>query len=200
MMTNKLVFQWRESVQFSDEYLVEEVRGGSHLAFGLLMKRHERLVFRIAMNHVKNPDNAMDVTQNVFMKTHQKLDSYTGSGPFRAWLLRIAYNESLTWIRRQKKDYLNESLSEKNTPVLHAVPEGEVARKEVQAMIQTALKVLSAKQNLAISLRYFEGFSLREIATVLECNEGSVKSILFRSLEKLRNTVTFQRRGEYAQL
>ena len=75
-----------------------------------------------------------------------------------------------------------------------------MARKEVQAMIQTALKALSAKQHLAISLRYFEGFSLREIATVLECSEGSVKSTLFRSLEKLRNTVTFQRRGEYALL
>jgi RNA polymerase sigma-70 factor (ECF subfamily) len=187
-------------VQFSDEELVEEVRKGSQLAFGLLMKRYERLVFRIAMNHVKNPDSAMDVTQNAFIKTYEKLDSYTGSGPFKAWLLRITYNESLNWIRRARKDQLTESLTEKNAPVLHAVQENEMGREEDQALIRTGLVKLNARQQLAISLRYFEGFSLREIAAVLECSDGSVKSILFRSLEKLRNTITIQKRGEYAQL
>jgi len=85
-------------------------------------------------------------------------------------------------------------------PVLCAVQADEVARQEYQDIILSELKKLSSKQRLAVSLRYFEDFSLREIAMVLDSSEGGVKSILFRSLEKLRNTTTFQRRCDYAQL
>lgn len=69
----------------SDEALVDEIHSGSTLAFGLLMKRYEKLVYHIVFNHAKNPDCAMDITQNVFMKAHKNLDSYSGSGVFKAW-------------------------------------------------------------------------------------------------------------------
>ena len=184
----------------NDEALVEEVHSGSAVAFELLMKRYERLVYRIAYDHVRNPDCALDITQNVFLKAHQKLDSYTGSGLFKSWLLRIAYNESISWFRQHKNERVTEELTQVNTPVLYAVQVDEVARKESRNIILSELKKLSSKQRLAVSLRYFEDFSLREIASVIDCTEGAVKSILFRSLEKLRNTTTFQRRHDYAQL
>jgi RNA polymerase sigma-70 factor (ECF subfamily) len=187
-------------VQLSDEALLDEIHSGSTLAFGLLMKRYEKLVYRIAFDHVKNPDNAMDITQNVFLKAHKNLDSYSGSGQFKAWLLRITYNENITWYRQHKNDRLTEELTRVNAPVLRAVQVNEIANQEYQDIIHSELKKLSPKQRLAVSLRYFEDFSLREIATVLDSSEGSVKSILFRSLEKLRNTTTFQRRHDYAQL
>jgi len=187
-------------VHLSDEALVDEIHSGSTLAFGLLMKRYEKLVFRIAFDHAKNPDCALDITQNVFLKAHQKLDSYSGTGLFKAWLLRIAYNESITWFRQHKNERVTEELTQGNAPVLYAVQVDEVARKESRSIILSELKKLSSKQRLAVSLRYFEDFSLREIAAVIDCTEGAVKSILFRSLEKLRNTTTFQRRHDYAQL
>ena len=184
----------------SDEALVDEIHSGSTLAFGVLMKRYERLVYRIAFNHAKNPDSAMDITQNVFLKAHRKLDSYSGSGLFKAWLLRIAYNESISWFRQQRNERVTEELTQVNAPVLRAVQVDEIARQEYQDILFSELKKLSSKQRLAVSLRYFEDFSLREIATVLDSSEGAVKSILFRSLEKLRKTMTFQRRHDYAQL
>ena len=184
----------------SDEALVDEIHSGSTLAFGVLMKRYERLVYRIAFDYAKNPDCAMDITQNVFLKAHKNLHSYSGSGVFKAWLLRIAYNESISWFRQQRNERVTDELTLVNTPVLGAVQADEVARQEYQDIILSELKKLSPKQRLAVSLRYFEDFSLREIATVLNSSEGSVKSILFRSLEKLRNTTTFQRRCDYAQL
>ena len=187
-------------MQMSDEALVDEVVSGSTLAFGLLMKRYERLVYRIAFNHAKKPECALDITQNVFLKAHGNLDSYAGTGSFKAWLSRIAYNESITWFRQQKNEFLTDELTELNEPVLHAVQIDEIARKEHRNIILSELKKLSAKQRLAVSLRYFEDFSLREIAAVLDSSEGAIKSILFRSLEKLRNTTTFQRRQDYAQL
>jgi RNA polymerase sigma-70 factor (ECF subfamily) len=187
-------------MQFSDEALIGEIRKGSQLAFAQLMKRYERLVYRVGYRHARNPEGAMDITQNVFLKTHQKLDSFTAAGPFKAWLMRIAQNESLSWLRRHRNDQVTDELNEGNAPILYVVPEHEVARHDDRAMIYAELQRLNEKQQLAVSLRYFEGFSLREIAAVLDCSEGSVKSILFRSLEKLRNRLTFQRRDEYAQL
>ena len=96
-------FNGRAQVQFSDEALVDEARSGSKLAFGLLMKRYERLVYSIALARVRNPDSAMDITQNVFIKAHTNLGTFTGAGPFKAWLSRIAYNESISWFRAQKE-------------------------------------------------------------------------------------------------
>jgi RNA polymerase sigma-70 factor (ECF subfamily) len=189
-----------EPVLMSDDALIDEIHSGSTLAFGVLMKRYERLVYRIAFDHAKNPDCAMDITQNVFLKAHKNLNTYSGSGVFKAWLMRITYNESISWFRQQKNERVTDELTAVNTPVLRAVQVDEVARQECQDIILSELKKLSSKQRLAVSLRYFEGFSLREIATVLNSSEGSVKSILFRSLEKLRNTTTFQRRRDYAQL
>ena len=187
-------------MQLCDEALADEVLSGSTLGFGLLMKRYERLVYRIAFDYAKNPDSAMDITQNVFLKAHLNLDSFAGTGVFRAWLMRIARNESISWFRMQKKDRLSEELTDANTPVLRAVQTDEVERLEQRAVIQAELKNLNDKQRVAVSLRYFEEFSLREIAEVLKVSEGSVKSILFRGLEKLRNTTTFRRRHSYAQL
>jgi RNA polymerase sigma-70 factor (ECF subfamily) len=187
-------------MQFSDEALISEIRSGSQLAFGQLMKRYERLVYRVGFHHVRNTDGALDITQNVFLKTHQKLDSFTGEGPFKAWLMRIACNESLSWLRKHRNDRLTDELTEINSPVLRAVQADEVMRIQDQAMIHAELEKLSDRQKQAVSMRYFEGFSLREIAAVLECSEGSVKSILFRSLQKLRDRLTFQRRDDYAQL
>jgi RNA polymerase sigma-70 factor (ECF subfamily) len=187
-------------VHLSDEALVDEVHSGSTLAFAMLMKRYEKLVYRIAFDHVKNQDCALDITQNVFMKAHQKLGTYSGSGLFKSWLLRIAYNESISWFRRHKDERVTEELTPLNAPALRAVQVDEIARDESRNILLGELKKLSSKQQLAVSLRYFEGFSLREIAAVIDCTEGAVKSILFRSLEKLRNTTTFQRRHDYAQL
>lgn len=189
-----------ESVHLSDEALVDEVHSGSTLAFGVLMKRYERLVYHVAFGHAKNQDCALDITQNVFLKAHQNLASWSGSGLFKSWLLRIAYNESVSWFRRHKDERVTEQLTPLNAPVLRAVQVDEVARHESRNVLLGELDKLSSKQRLAVSLRYFEDFSLREIAAVIDCTEGAVKSILFRSLEKLRNTTTFQRRQDYAQL
>ena len=81
---------------FSDNDLVTEIRNGSQVAFGVLMKRYERLVYRVGFSYAWQPDSAMDISQTVFLKVYQKLDMFKGSGPFKAWLMRIAHNESVS--------------------------------------------------------------------------------------------------------
>ena len=152
-------------MQLSDEALVAEVLSGSKLAFGLLMKRYERLVYAIALNKAGNPDCAMDITQNVFLKAHTKLDAFTGAGEFKAWLCRIAINESHSWFRRHKKDRLTDELTEANAPVLQAAQSNEVEQLERRSVIHSELRKLNENQRLAVSTAL-----LRRIHRARNCN------------------------------
>ena len=181
-------------MQFGDEELVEEIRAGSHVAFGLVMARYERLVYRIGFHYSRQPESAMDITQNVFLKTYLKLDLFKGTGSFKSWLLRIAHNESASWLRKNRRYMDDVELTPVNTPGLQPVQESEVVRWEQRKLLIDKLQELNSRQRLAVSLRYFEDMSIREIAGVLECTDGVVKNILFRSLKKLRNRLNSRRR------
>ena len=80
-----------------------------------------------------------------------------------------------------------------NAPNLQAVQESEVTRRERRELLMNELQELNPRQQMVISMRYFDDMPIREIAAVLECTEGTVKSILFRSIEKLRNRLTLKR-------
>ncbi len=172
-------------MEYTDQTLVEEIRGGSSIAFEHLMRRYERVVYRIAFSHTRNPENALDITQNVFIKVHQKLPSLRKQQHFKAWVVRITYNESLNWIRSQSRheghDELHESFSTKDSD-----QEDRLLRREWKEKLLDEMVELNPKQRLAVALRYFESMSIREISQVLKCSEGVVKNILFRSLRKLR--------------
>lgn len=172
--------------QFTDQVLVEEVRGGSRIAFDELMRRYERLVYRVCFSYTRGPEDAMDVTQNVFLKVYAKLGTYRGSGQFNAWLIRIAHRESLNWLRGRRKW---DERAPRATAPLSASPatqESEVLGRERREQLAGVLTELNPRQRLAVGLRYYEELPIREIAAVLKCSEGTTRNILFRSLQKLR--------------
>lgn len=187
-------------MHLSDETLVEEIRAGSQAAFGLLMERYQRLVYRIGYSYSSRNEDALDISQNVFLKAYHKLDSFKGKGPFKAWLLRIAHNESVNWTRKHKYHRDVDELTPANAPRLRPVQDHEVLRREYQELLRDEMEHLNDRQRQAVTLRYFEDMSMKEIAGVLECSEGVVKSILFRSLEKLRNRLTTLRRDDHGGL
>jgi RNA polymerase sigma-70 factor (ECF subfamily) len=178
---------------FSDEDLVEEIRAGSHAAFGVLMKRYERAVYRIGYFYTKQPEHAMDITQNVFLKTYEKLAQFKSSGSFKPWLMRIAQNESISWLRKNRRYQEQVELTPLNAPNLQPVQEKEVTRREQRELLMNELKELNPRQQMVLSMKYFDDMPIREIAAVMECTDGTVKSILFRGLEKLRNRMTLNR-------
>ena len=182
---------------FSDEELVQEIRTGSQVAFGVLMKRYERVVYRIGFSYAKEPEHAMDITQNVFLKTYEKLALFKGTGKFKAWLMRLTYNECTDWLRKNRRFKQDVELTPVNTPILQPVQEKEMARREYREILINEMQELNPKQQMVLSLRYFEDMPIREIANVMECTDGNVKSILFRSLEKLRNRLTLKRRENH---
>ena len=117
---------------------------------------------------------------------------FKGSGSFKAWLMTITHNECTDWLRKNRRYKQDVEITPATTPILQPVQENEVARREYRELLTSEMLELNEKQQLAVSLRYYEDMPIKEIAEVLDCTVGSVKSILFRSLEKLRNRLTLK--------
>jgi len=176
----------------SDEILVRDTLSGSLGAFEQLMARYEKLVCRIALGYVGSKDNALDVTQEVFLKVYRALDRATAPGMFKPWLLRITCNESVNWLRRNRRHAADEPLDlgrHEARGESDGNPEQRVLADEQRRRVLGAFGALNPKYRLAVALRYAEGLRLREIADVMQCSEGVVKSMLFRGVRQLRERV-----------
>ena len=141
--------------QLDDLTLIDETLGGSDAAFELLMRRYERLVFKLCYSFTRDRDDALDVTQEVFVRAYEKLSTYRGGGSFKGWLMRLAHNVNLTWIRSRRRDAGREEISPANAPPIAARQETDLLRREERELILGELERLSARQALAVNLRYF---------------------------------------------
>ena len=159
----------------SDDSLVADVQAGDSEAFDVLMRRYEKLVCRVALNYVRERQSALDVTQNVFLKAYRHIERVRADGMFKPWLLRIAYNESIS------------VLESKGEGAIAPAQEERLVESETRRDVLRGLESLGPKYKLALSLRYGEGLRVREIAQTMECSEGMVKSLLFRGVRQLRS-------------
>jgi RNA polymerase sigma-70 factor (ECF subfamily) len=174
----------------SDRELLAEIGSGSDLAFDRLMRRYRRLVFRVAYGFTGDPESALDVVQETFLKVHTGRTSFRGDGEVRNWIVRIAANAAMNWKRsagRHEMAELDESTL--RGAGLRDERDRDAHRANARAL-ERSLDSLGAKQRLAIVLRYYGERSTREIAAALECSEGTARNVLFRGLEKLRALMT----------
>ncbi len=171
----------------TDNILIQESLSGSMGAFDDLMERYQGLVYKVALRYGERREHALDITQNVFLRVYEKLDSLRADASFKPWLLRITYHESINWLRKQRQYQDHEPVDE-NAPLPGRTRTQEEAllRQEKTECLTRSLSCLNPKHRLAVTLKYYEGMSIREISAVLECSEMMVKNILYRSLEKLR--------------
>ena len=172
-------------LDLTDERLVEEARGGSVAAFERLMQRYERLVYRVALGFTGQADSALDVSQNVFLRVHEKLGSWRGTGELRSWIARLAMNEAQNFQRGERRH--RAAGLEDDPPGEQAPPqEHRLSRSEARQLVERSLDSLNPRQRLAVVLRYFDDMPLRDIAEALDCSEGVAKNVLFRSLRRMR--------------
>lgn len=171
-----------------DDALVRDAQRGDLEAFDALMRRYERLVCSIAMGHGAGREDGLDVTQNVFIKVWKHLDDVTEPGMFKPWLLRIAYNESVSWWRRRRRIDTRETVVDGVERIEADGDEPGERLDEAHAWRRVAAELagLGPKYRTALALRYAEGLRVREIATTMSCSEGMVKSLLFRGVRQLR--------------
>jgi len=172
--------------EYSDQTLIEETLGGSRIAFDRLMVRYGPMVYRLGYSYTRNREDAMDLTQNAFLKVYTRLHTYRGEGSFQAWLLRLAHREGLNWLRRHRKYREWTELSAENPPSEAPRQETALLQAERREHVWRWMAELNPKQRLALSLRYFVRAPVKEIAATLQCSEGTAKSILFRGLSNLR--------------
>jgi RNA polymerase sigma-70 factor (ECF subfamily) len=176
--------------------LVERFKRGDQSAFDELTKRHYQRVCNILFHTLGASPNIEDLAQEVFIKAYYSLRRYRGESALSTWLYRITVNVALDEMRRQKRRRIfsftrtgERGLTENEIAGSVAGGEGsEVAaeRAEFYEIVQRALKRIPVKHQMVFVLREIEGYSYSEIAEVVSCSVGTVKSRLFHARLKLR--------------
>jgi RNA polymerase sigma-70 factor (ECF subfamily) len=174
-----------------DEVLIRETLAGNPGSFDELMRRYDHLVFKVAYSFCGGRENALDITQTVFLKAFDRLSTFRTESSFKTWLLRIAYNEGINWTRSPRN---RRELHKSIQPIaenfsLEAGQESHLLRREQRLMIRRGLDSMNDRYRTAILLRYVHDMPIREIAGVLQCSETMTKNILFRGIRTLRRTL-----------
>jgi len=151
------------------------------------MKQHQQDVFITVNRMIRNKDSSMDVCQNIFLKVYKNLCKFNFNSSFKTWLIKISINETLNWLRLNKKNLNLLPIENIEINVYSNDTDKLLIKKENSRLLYQAIFRLNNKYQQAIVLRYFENKSIKEIANVLSCSEGVVKNMLFRSLRKLKS-------------
>jgi RNA polymerase sigma-70 factor (ECF subfamily) len=177
----------------SDQILVKKVQAGDKAAFDLLVIKYQSRIVTLATRFVRNHADALDVTQEAFLKAYRALPNFRGESAFYTWLYRIAVNTAKNYLavqaRRSSKaqiDYQEiEQIDEGDTLKDLATPEHMLLRDEIQATVISTIENLPEDLRMAITLRELDGLSYEEIADVMECPIGTVRSRIFRAREAI---------------
>ena len=176
-----------------DTELMLRVREGDETSFALLLERHRRPVVHFLYRMVPNQAVSEELAQEVFLRVYRSRESYEPTAKFTTWLFRIATHLALNWIRDNKKEKNQESLSEERTEgAERQVSDGQPtveARMLYQSRLEevrNAIDALPGKQRAAVVMHKFEDLEYTQIARALSCSESAVKSLLFRAYETLR--------------
>ena len=184
------------SMESSDAHLVERLRTNDFDALGSLFDRYYPQVYRTASVITRDNAVAEDIAQDCFLKLHQYAQRIDTSLPLAPWLYRVTVNLSYTWIsRRQKRRVSLETLVDQlMTPSWYA-PDHMAEQGETQQQVRKAISELAFNQRAVIVLHYLSGLSLEEIAEILDCPVGTIKSRLYYARENLRRRLGESYRG-----
>lgn len=176
-----------------DKALALALQSGEEAAFDEIVTRFQGRVYAVAYRVLGNREDALDVSQEVFIKVYRKIDTWKPTGGFLPWILRMTTNHSIDSLRRKRR-YPEQALEEAFVPTSEGASvepaslktSTDVRAREIDERVRRALPVLSASQREVFLLRHYEGLQLAEIAESMGCTVGSVKVHLFRALKKLQ--------------
>ena len=174
--------------------LIQRFLDGDRNAFNELVDRYSDMVFRVCYGFVKNPEEAEDITQDVFLTVYKNLGTFKRGSKLSTWIYRIAVNRSLNHIRKTKRAKLfslftkdSEDAERKEAVLTDTTPaDRKIISKERLAIIQKALNSLPDNQRTAFTLHNIEGFSYEDIAGIMECSVSAVESRIHRAKMSLQ--------------
>ena len=176
-----------------DEQLVERVQRGDKAAFNLLVKKYQHKVVNLVARYVNNPGDVPDVAQEAFIKAYRALPTFRGESAFYTWLYRIAVNTAKNYLTSQGRRppssdvEADEAESYGGGEALQEVstPENLALTDEIKRTVFSAIEALPEDLGTAITLRELEGLSYEEIAEIMDCPVGTVRSRIFRAREAI---------------
>lgn len=180
-----------ESQTVVDKKLVERVQAGDKTAFDLLVRKYQHKIIALIGRYVYDFHEAQDVAQETFIKAYRALPKFRGDSAFYTWLYRIAINTAKNHlVSRGRKpvdvDVDDAQFFEGDHQLKDiATPENELYKDELDLVIKRTLNKLPEDLRMALTLREFEGMSYDEIARVMNCPVGTVRSRIFRARETL---------------
>jgi RNA polymerase sigma-70 factor (ECF subfamily) len=163
-----------------DADLIARVRHGDVEAFNLLVSRWEKRVFNYLLRITGNPDDSLDLSQDVFLKAYQNIRKLDDAARFGPWLFRIAHNEAYSQFRKNRP----ESGAEDIDSFEHASATG--LAPELSMAVTAALGRLNPEQREAVVLKVYQGFKFDEMAEILDCPVSTVKSRLYTALDLMK--------------
>ena len=175
--------------------LVNKAVKGDNSAFEALMEKHMGIIYNIALRMAANQDDAEDMTQEIMIKIFRSLGSFKGNSKFSTWIYRVAVNTCLDELKKKKNkkhlsldaeisgdDGENQIEIKDDSPS----PEKIAEQNELRDMVAAAVKLLSDEHRAVIVLRDIRGMSYSEIAGILGCSDGTVKSRISRARAQLK--------------
>ncbi len=165
--------------EVEDRDLIARARRKDVEAYNLLVSRWEKRVFNYLLRLVRDREDALDLSQDVFLKAYQNLGKLEDPGRFGPWLFRIAHNEAFSLLRKRRPE--DELAEMGNGPSRF-----RMFPVELSLTVQSALDRLSRDQREAVVLKIYQGFKFEEMAEVLECPVSTVKSRLYTALDLLK--------------
>ena len=175
-----------------DQQLVERVQRGDKQAFGLLVEKYRRKLGRLLSRFIRDQAEVEDVVQEAFIKAYRALPNFRGDSAFYTWLYRIGINTAKNYLvsmgrRPQTSNDIEvedaENFEDGDELRTMDTPETELMTKEIAKTVQMAIESLPEDLKTAIVLREIEGLSYEEIATMMDCPIGTVRSRIFRARE-----------------
>lgn len=180
-----------------DDVLVKMVQGGDKEAFDLLVQKYQFRIIKLVTRYVHDPSEALDVTQESFIKAFRAMEKFRGDSAFYTWLYRIAINTAKNHVVAQAKrgiEYDVEVVDIEYTLTKFQLkefgaPERILLKDEIEQAIQSIIEQLPKDLRTAITLREKEGLSYEEIAGVMSCPIGTVRSRIFRAREAIERKI-----------
>lgn len=186
--------------QQSDQQLVERVQKGDTRAFDLLVLKYQHKIFGLISRYIRDNDEIQDVAQEAFIKAFRALPKFRGDSAFYTWLYRIAINTAKNYLvarsRRPPATDIDVGDAEhfESASSLKDIenPENALYGEELKQVVEAAMRALPEDLRAAVTLREFDGLSYEDIADVMECPVGTVRSRIFRAREAIDKQVQQQ--------
>jgi len=194
----------RRVTAVTDQQLVARVQAGDNRAFDLLVLKYQHRILGLVSRYVQDADEVQDVTQEAFIKAFRALQGFRGESAFYTWLYRIAINTAKNHLVARSRRPPGSDMELDDAEYLESgtalreldTPENALFGEELKSAVEQAIADLPEDLRTAVTLREFDGLSYEDIADVMSCPVGTVRSRIFRAREAIDLRVQAQMSGE----